>query len=214
MGAETRKHIVETDPRITKQGVIAIILRPSDSKDGSYTYYLLDHNGYSHTEVDGRKTVVGGIGLLSETMHNGESPEDYLTVLARGYVEEIMGISPETGTSSESFNNLVSQTKESMRTNLREIGSFLHDFNYHDRNHYADDPDTRGHVHVFLDDHAVMDIGDINQEEVTFAGYLGSGVDGIDHPRAHFRSGYDTRLLLNSPELQDILIEHCITIET
>lgn len=200
-------------PSIVKQGIIAIILRPSDTQTGAYEYYLLDHNHYSQNEDGTPKTVHAGIGLLSETMQEGEDSEDYLSVMARGYVEEIMGVKlseKPDGAELDSFARLVGQARAGMEENLREIGTFNHDFNYHDRDKYFSDPNTRGFVHVFVDDTRRMDVGDINQEEVDFAGHLGS-MD-LNHPYIRYRTGYDTKFLLESPELEDILRANDITI--
>jgi len=198
------------EPHIKKQGVIAIILRPSENNNGTYSYYLLDHNHYSQTESGIPKTVHAGIGLMSETMKEGETSDDYLRVLARGYVEEIMGQSPE-GVGEDVFSGLVEEARANMESKLTEIGTFTHDFNYDNPDKYHTDPNTRGFVHVFVDDDRVMDVGDINQEEVVYAGYLGNA--DLDHKYIHFRSGYDTRLLLGSPELQDILYQNNISID-
>jgi len=200
-------------PSIVNQGVIAIILRPSETQAGAYEYYLLDHNHYSQNEDGTPKTVHAGIGLLSETMQSGEVHGDYLSIMARGYVEEIMGITLSKRPSNDElarFASYVQLARKGMEENLREIGNFNHDFNYHNRDVYLSEPNTRGHIHVFVDDNRIMDVGEINKEEVEFAGHLGSG--DLDHPYIHYRSGYDTKLLLQSPELEDILRANDITI--
>lgn len=194
---------------IVNQGVIGIILRPSETQLGAYEFYLLDHNRYSDDESGTPKTVHEGIGLLSETMKPDESPNQYKLVLGRGYVEEIMGIKPESVTPA-AFQRLIEHAKDAMEANLTELGSFTHDFNYHNKELYSSHPNTRGYVHVFVDNDRKMDVGDICKDEVEFAGHL--GVRDLDHPYIQYRTGYDTRLLLGSAELQDILDAHSITI--
>lgn len=186
-----------------KQGVIAVILRPSDDGSNTYTFYVLDHNHYAEQSED--KIVHRGIGLFSETMKQGEGSADYLSVMARGYVEELMGISD----SDPSFPDYVVQARGAMAANLQELGSFIYDFEYTIPN--REPILTRGHVHVFRDDNKVMDVGEVNRGEIAYAGYLGAG--DLDHNYALYRTGYDTRTILGSAELQDILMEHAITIE-
>jgi hypothetical protein len=204
MGAERQ----ELDPRIKKQGVIAVILQPMG--DDTHGFYLVDHNHYSQDEEGhGHKQVRSGLGLMSETFKKGETPDDIMAVLTRGVVEEMCGYDPDL-MDPEVFEEHMRRWQPGLKAALRKIGSFEHDFNYKRPDVYLTEPDTRGHVQVFVDDRSMMYVGPINQDEAAATMVMGQSV--LTDQDLVFRSGYDTRLILGSAELQDILVANAITI--
>ncbi len=195
-----------------KGGIIAIILRPSENNDGTYAYYCFDHNHY--TELQERKKVLGGVGLMSETYWPDEDPDH---ALARCYVEEVLGIDPAHMTEDE-FEAFIAQAAATVTSRLRLLGEFTHAFNSKDRSRYHEDPTHIGAVRIFADDDRVMPVGELplhpnsNQvPEVVYSGYLREG--DLDHRYIQYRTGYDTRYLLGSLEVAEIFEQHGIIIE-
>ncbi len=198
------------ESHIKKQGVIAVILRPSEKDDDTYGFYLVEHYGYQLDEEGTTKTVRPGLGLMSETFKPGEDSDDIKTVLTRGVLEEMCGYDPDL-MDDEVFKEHMQRWRQGLDAALRPIGSFVHDFNYQNPEVYLTEPNTRGYVHVFVDDASMMYIGPIGQAEAAATIQIGKRV--LTDPTLEFRDGYNTKLLLGSPELQDILEAHSITIE-
>lgn len=186
-----------------RRGVIAIILRPeivaqggSSVYSGKYSYFCLDHNGYQHDD----RRVKAGIGLMSETYEPDDV--DIYDALARSYVEEIMGCNKSNDPHDE-FEEKVATSRAMLVEQLQLIGHFNYEFNYSDPTQYTSHPDTCADVMIFVDDDCIFPVGPVQSEEVCYTGYLGRG--DLDNPYIRFRTGYNTRHLLETPELADIL---------
>ena len=188
-----------------RRGVIAIILRPEVAAvdgtpiyTGKHVFYCLDHNGYQHDD----RRIKAGIGLMSETFEPGET--DVYTALARSYVEEILGIKAIPDNPNNDFNARVEEVCEGIMHHLTDLGTFEYAFNYTDPTRYLTHPDTIASVMVLLDDDCMLPVGSVEgSEEVHYAGYLGK--EDLDHPYIRYRTGYNTRHVLATPQLAAIL---------
>ncbi len=195
-----------------REGVIAVILQPSQANDGTYEFYLVNHNHYQQDEDGKQKTVRNGLGLVSETFKEGDSSEDLMNVLARGVIEEMCGGDPDA-MSEEVFEDQMRRWRIGLEAALRPIGSFVLDGSKADQAMYFDEfPDMaiKGNILVCVDDNRMMYVGHIGQEEQE--GTLTMGRRVLTDLSLEFRSVYSTPLILASPELQDILRANDITI--